>query len=34
MLPAIREIILVRRFRFGTPSGVSALINKIEVSFF
>lgn len=32
-LPSIRELILVRRFRFGTPAGVSALIKKTQVIF-
>lgn len=31
LLPSIRETILIRRFRFGTPSGVSALIRKTQV---
>lgn len=31
-MPPIRQIILVRRFRFGTPSGVSALISKTQVN--
>lgn len=33
-LPSIRELILVRRFRFGTPAGVSALIKKTQVGDF
>lgn len=31
LLPSIRETILLRRFRFGTPAGVSALIRKTQV---
>lgn len=31
-LPSIRETILIRRFRFGTPAGVSALIRRTQVS--
>lgn len=31
LLPSTRETILKRRFRFGTPSGVSALIRKTQV---
>uniref|UniRef100_A0A069DTP9 Innexin n=1 Tax=Panstrongylus megistus TaxID=65343 RepID=A0A069DTP9_9HEMI len=34
LLPSIREIILIRRFRFGTPAGVSALIRKTQVGDF
>lgn len=33
-LPSIRETILIRRFRFGTPQGVSALIRKTQVGDF
>lgn len=33
-LPSIRETILIRRFRFGTPAGVSALIRKTQVGDF
>jgi len=33
-LPSIRETILLRRFKFGTPQSVSALIRKTQVSFF
>lgn len=32
-LPSIRETILLRRFKFGTPQSVSALIRKTQVSF-
>lgn len=31
LLPSTRETILKRRFRFGTPAGVSALIRKTQV---
>lgn len=31
LLPSTRETILKRRFRFGTPSGVSGLIRKTQV---
>lgn len=34
LLPSIRETILIRRFRFGTPTGVSALIRKTQVGDF
>lgn len=34
MLPSTRETILKRRFRFGTPAGVSALIRKTQASHF
>ncbi|KAI5692481.1 hypothetical protein M8J75_011867 [Diaphorina citri] len=33
-LPSIRETILIRRFRFGTPAGVSALIRRTQVGDF
>lgn len=33
-LPTIREIILVRRFRFGTPNNVSTLIKKTQIGDF
>lgn len=32
-LPSIRETILLRRFKFGTPQSVSALIRKTQVDF-
>lgn len=32
LLPSIRETILIRRFRFGTPAGVTALIRKTQVT--
>lgn len=32
VLPSIRETILKRRFRFGTPTGVSAVVDKTQVS--
>jgi len=32
-LPSIRETILLRRFKFGTPQSVSALIRKTQVGF-
>ena len=31
VLPGVRETILKRRFRFGTPAGVSSLIRKTQV---
>lgn len=31
-LPSIRETILLRRFKFGTPQSVSALIRKTQVN--
>lgn len=34
LLPSIRETILLRRFRFGSPAGVSALIRKTQVGDF
>ncbi|XP_065212168.1 innexin inx3 [Planococcus citri] len=34
MLPSIREVILKRRFRFGPPTGVSALISKTQIGDF
>uniref|UniRef100_A0A0A9WAN6 Innexin n=2 Tax=Lygus hesperus TaxID=30085 RepID=A0A0A9WAN6_LYGHE len=34
LLPSIREQILIRRFRFGTPAGVKALIRKTQVGDF
>ncbi|XP_039296232.1 innexin inx3 [Nilaparvata lugens] len=34
LLPSIRETILIRRFRFGPPAGVSALIRKTQVGDF
>ncbi|XP_039299632.1 innexin inx3-like [Nilaparvata lugens] len=34
LLPSIRETILIRRFRFGPPAGVSALIRKTQVNYF
>lgn len=34
MLPSTRETILKRRFRFGTPAGVSSLIRKTQVGDF
>lgn len=34
LLPSIRETILIRRFRFGTPAGVTALIRKTQVGDF
>nr|CAD7201159.1 unnamed protein product [Timema douglasi] len=34
VLPSIRELILKRRFRFGTPSGVSSLVDKTQVGDF
>lgn len=34
MLPSTRETILKRRFRFGTPAGVSSLIRKTQVHIF
>jgi len=34
LLPSVRETILIRRFRFGTPAGVSALIRKTQVGDF
>lgn len=34
LLPSIRETILIRRFRFGTPAGVSALIRKTQIGDF
>ncbi|XP_014256870.1 innexin inx3 [Cimex lectularius] len=34
LLPSIREMILIRRFRFGTPTGVSTLIRKTQVGDF
>ncbi|KAK7603681.1 hypothetical protein V9T40_003680 [Parthenolecanium corni] len=33
-LPTIRQIILVRRFRFGTPNNVSTLIKKTQIGDF
>lgn len=33
-LPSIRETILLRRFKFGTPQSVSALIRKTQVILF
>lgn len=33
-LPSIRETILLRRFKFGTPQSVSALIRKTQVYYF
>lgn len=33
-LPSIRETILLRRFKFGTPQSVSALIRKTQVNTF
>lgn len=33
-LPSIRETILLRRFKFGTPQSVSALIRKTQVNIF
>lgn len=33
-LPSIRETILLRRFKFGTPQTVSALIRKTQVIIF
>jgi hypothetical protein len=33
-LPSIRETILLRRFKFGTPESVSALIRKTQVNIF
>jgi hypothetical protein len=32
VLPSIRETILKRRFRFGTPAGVSAVVDKTQVN--
>ncbi|PNF19253.1 Innexin inx3 [Cryptotermes secundus] len=34
VLPSIRETILKRRFRFGTPAGVSAVVDKTQVGDF
>jgi hypothetical protein len=34
VLPSIRETILKRRFRFGTPAGVSAVVDKTQVSIY
>ena len=34
VLPGVRETVLKRRFRFGTPAGVSSLIRKTQVSSF
>ncbi|XP_021925139.1 innexin inx3 [Zootermopsis nevadensis] len=34
VLPSIRETILKRRFRFGTPTGVSAVVDKTQVGDF
>lgn len=34
VLPSIRETILKRRFRFGTPTGVSSLVEKTQVGDF
>lgn len=34
ILPSIREAILLRRFKFGTPKSVSALIKEIQVNMF
>lgn len=34
MLPRTRETILTRRFRFGTPKGVEALVRKTQVGDF
>lgn len=31
LLPSTRETILKRRFRFGTPNGVEALVRKTQV---
>lgn len=31
VLPSIRETILKRRFRFGTPAGVSTVVDKTQV---
>jgi hypothetical protein len=31
VLPSIRETILKRRFRFGTPTGVSSFVDKTQV---
>lgn len=33
-LPSIRETILLRRFKFGTPQSVSALIRKTQVNIY
>lgn len=32
VLPSAREAILKKRFRFGSPAGVSSLIRKTQVS--
>lgn len=34
VLPSIRETILKRRFRFGTPAGVSTVVDKTQVGDF
>lgn len=34
ILPSTRETILKRRFRFGTPNGVEALVRKTQVTIF
>jgi hypothetical protein len=34
VLPSIRETILKRRFRFGTPAGVSAVVDKTQVNIY
>lgn len=34
MLPSTRQTILKRRFRFGTPAGVDALVQKTQVNIF
>lgn len=34
LLPSTRETILKRRFRFGTPTGVEALVRKTQVRCF
>lgn len=31
LMPRTRETILKRRFRFGTPNGVEALVRKTQV---